>query len=134
MRKRLVLAAAVVLGAAALTGISASSPNLPYLRSVSATKGHVVAVYQLADLLPGRILVAVRPQTDLRGEFLKRNVRLAEPLRSTKTSSGLRTRTRHRLAPGRYYVQVSGNMVALDCLPSKPCPPRWSNVRRVRVR
>jgi hypothetical protein len=133
MRKRPVLAVTVALGAAAVTGVSAASSNLPYVRSVSASKGHVIAVYRLGDLLPGRIVVAVRPQTGLRGELLKANIRVSEPLRITKTSRGLRTRTRHRLAPGRYYVQVSGTSVGLDCLPSKPCPPRWSNVRRVRV-
>jgi hypothetical protein len=133
MRKRPVLVVAVAFGAIALTGVSAASSKIPYLRSVAASKGHVIAVYRLADLIPGRIVVAVRPKTDLRGQLLKANVRLNEPLRSTNTSKGLRTRTRHRLAPGRYYVQVSGTIVGLDCVPSKPCPPRWSNVRRVVV-
>jgi hypothetical protein len=127
------LAAAVALGAAAVTGVSAASSDLPYLRSASASKGHVIAVYRLGDLLPGRIVVAVRPQTTVRGALLKTNVRINEPLRIVKSATGQRTRTRHRLTPGRYYVQVSGTVVGLDCLPSKPCPPHWSNVRRVFV-
>jgi hypothetical protein len=134
MRRRPVLAVAAAFGAATLTGVSAASSNLPYLRSVAASKGHVIAVYRLGDMMPGRIVVAIRPRTGPRGELLKANIRVSEPLRITRTSKGLRTRTRHRLAPGRYYVQVSGTTVGLDCLPSKPCPRRWSNVRRVVVR
>ena len=133
MSIRPLLAAAVALGAAAVTGVSAASSDLPYLRSASASKGHVIVVYRLGELLPGRIVVAVRPRTNARGALLKTNRRIDEPLRGTKIASGLRARTRHTLAPGRYYVQVSGTVVGLDCLPKKPCPPRWSNVRRVVV-
>jgi hypothetical protein len=133
MSIRPLLAVAVTLGAVAVTGVSAASSSLPYLRSVSASHGHVIAVYRLGDLLPGRIVVAVRPRTNDRGALLKANVRINEPLRGTKVAGGLRARTRHTLAPGRYYVQVSGTVVGLDCLPKKPCPPRWSNVRRVVV-
>jgi hypothetical protein len=133
MRIRPVLLAATALAAAAATGVSASSSALPYLRSASASNRHVVAVFRLGDLAPGRILVAVRPQTSLNGELLKVNVRLSEPLRMTKTASGLRMRTRHTLRPGRYYVQVSGTVLGVDCLPSKPCRPNWSNVRRVSI-
>jgi hypothetical protein len=133
MRIGPVLAAAVALGAAALTSVSASSSNVPYLRSVSASDGHVIAVYRLGELAPGRILVAVRPQTDLRGKLLKANVRLDEALRMTKTAGGFRMRTRHTLVRGRYYVQVSGTAIAVDCLPNKPCPTSWSNVRRLVI-
>ena len=94
----------------------------------------MVAIFRLEDLAPGRIVVAVRSQTDSRGPLLKANVRIDEPLTNTKTANGLRTRTRHRLVQVRYYVQVSGTVVGVDCLPSKPCRPSWSNVRRVVVR
>jgi hypothetical protein len=134
MRIRPVLLAAAALAAAALTGVSASASTLPYLRSVSASNRHVVAVFKLGDLSPGRFLVAVRPQTSLGGKFLHDNVRLDEPLRMKKTARGLQARTRHALRPGRYYVQVSGLVLGVDCLPSKPCPPDWSNVRRVVIR
>jgi hypothetical protein len=136
MRIRPVLAVALALGTTAVTGVSAASSNLPYLRSVSASKGHVIAVYQLGDLAPGRIVVAVRSQTDSRGQLLKANVWIGEPLRNTKTAKGLRTRTRHRLAPGRYYVQVSGTVIGVDRLPSNVSaalverPPRASPLAR----
>ena len=129
-----VLLAAAALAAAALTGVSASGSTLPYLRSVSASNRHVVAVLKLGDLVPGRILIAVGPRTSLGGKFLKANVRLDEPLRTTKTARGLRARTRHALRPGRYYVEVSGFVLGVDCLPSKPCSASWSNVRRVVIR
>jgi hypothetical protein len=50
-----------------------------------------------------------------------------------KTATGYRARTRHTLPPGRYYVQVSGTVLITDCTPHKPCPIRWSNMRRVRI-
>jgi hypothetical protein len=134
MRIRPVLLAAAALAAAAVTGVSASASTLPYLRSVSASNRHVVAFVRLGDLAPGRILVAVSPQTSRSGKFLNANVRLDEPLRMTKTGRGLRARTRHTLRPGRYYVQVSGLVLGVDCLPTKPCPPDWSNVRRAVIR
>jgi len=134
MRIRPVLLAAAALAAAAPTGVSASASTLPYLRPVSASNRHVVAVFKLGDLAPGRILVAVSPQTSRGGKFLTDNVRLDEPLRMKKTARGLRARTRHALRPGRYYVEVSGFVLGVDCLPSKPCQPDWSNVRRVVIR
>lgn len=132
IRAVLVLAAAT-LGSACLPGASAS-PAAPYLRSLSVSNRHVVAVFRLGELAPGRILVAVKPQTMSSGEFVKANVRLDERLRVTKTATGFRTRTRHALRPGRYYVEVSGIVVGLDCTPKKPCPASWSNVRRIRIR
>ena len=133
MRIRPVLLAAAALAAAALTGVSASASTLPYLRSVSASSRHVVAFVKLGELAPGRILVAVSPQTSRGGKFPNSNIRLDEALRITKTARGLRARTRHTLRPGRYYVQVSGIVLGVDCLPTKPCPPDWSNVRRVVI-
>jgi hypothetical protein len=132
IRPVLVLAAAA-LGAAFLAGASASS-TAPYLRSVSVSNRHVVVVFRLGELAPGRILVAVKPQTTSSGEFVKASVRLDEGLRVTRTATGFRARTRHSLRPGRYYVEVSGLVVAVDCTPKKPCPANWSNIRRVRVR
>jgi hypothetical protein len=131
MRIRPVLLAAAAL---AVTGVSASASTLPYLRSVSAANRHVVAFVRLGELAPGRILVAVSPRTSRSGKFVNANVRLDEPLRMTKTARGLRARTRHALRPGRYYVAVSGLVLGVDCLPTKPCPPTWSNVRRLIIR
>jgi hypothetical protein len=123
-------ACAAVVGA---TG-AAATPQ-PFLRSVGASRGHVVAVFTRGDLAPGKIVVAVRPGTGRDGSFLRQNVRLKEPIaRETPLRGGYRVRTRHTLRPGRYYVQVSGAVIGLDCTPVKPCPVRWSNIRRVAVR
>jgi hypothetical protein len=116
------------------TGAEAATPQ-PFLRSVGASGSHVVAVFTRGDLAPGKIVVAVRPGTGRDGSFLPQNVRLKEPIaRETPLRGGYRVRTRHTLRPGRYYVQVSGAVIGLDCTPVKPCPVRWSNIRRVIVR
>jgi hypothetical protein len=133
MKSSQVLIAAAALGAAIVTAASAASP-VPYLRSATAVKRHVVVTYRLGDLIPGRILVATASRRETSGRFVQANVRLNEPLRGTMTASGERLRTRHALRPGRYYVEVSGTVVGLDCTPKKPCPARWSNVRRVIVK
>ena len=132
MKSSQVLLAAAVLGAAFVTTVSAASP-VPYLRSALARTKHVVVVYTLGDLTPGRILVATRAGTERDGKFVRANIRVSEPLTGTKTATGFRMRTRHALRPGRYYVQVSGVVVGLDCTPQKPCKTDWSNIRRVVV-
>ncbi|TML33510.1 MAG: hypothetical protein E6G24_07325 [Actinobacteria bacterium] len=130
MKSSQVLLAAAALGAAFVTTVSAAS-SVPNLRSAVARNRHVVVVYSLGDLMPGRILVATRAQTAPNGKLLKANVRLNEQLTGTKVANGYRMRTRHTLGTGRYYVQVSGVVVGLDCTPKKPCKTDWSNVRRV---
>ena len=133
MKSSQVLLAAAALGAAFVTTVSAAS-SVPNLRSAVARNRHVVVVYSLGDLMPGRILVATRAQTAPNGKLLKANVRLNEQLTGTKVANGYRMRTRHTLGTGRYYVQVSGVVVGLDCTPKKPCQTDWSNVRRVDVK
>lgn len=116
------------------TSASAAAPQ-PFLRSVTASRGHVVAVFTRDDLAPGKIVVAVSPETGPGGSFLRQSIRMQEPIaRETRVRGGYRVRTRHALRPGRYYVQVSGVVIGLDCTPVKPCPVHWSNVRRVAVR
>ena len=127
------LIAAAALGPALVAAAAAGTPT-PYLRSASSATRHVVVRYSLGELIPGRILVATSASRDKRGRFVQANVRLNEPLRGTRTASGLRLRTRHALRPGRYYVEVSGTVVGLDCTPKRPCPTDWSNVRRVIVK
>ena len=128
-----VAAASAALGAAFLSSLSAATPA-PFLRSAAAHRGHVVAVFTLgSDLAADRIAVAVSPKTGPTGAFLKANVRLSESVRPTRVPSGYRFRTRHTLRAGRYYVQVSGIAVGVDCLPAKPCRESWSNVRRVII-
>ncbi|MGB2875737.1 MAG: hypothetical protein WBB76_09730 [Gaiellaceae bacterium] len=130
MKSLPVLSAAAVLCAALLMSAAAASP-VPYLRSAAARHGHVIVVFELGELAPGRILVAVRRQTMPNGSFQAANVRLNEPLRVTKTATAYRARTKRALPPGRYFVQVSGTVVGLDCTPRRPCREDWSNVRRV---
>jgi hypothetical protein len=133
MKSSQVLIAAAALGAALVTAASAGTPT-PYLRSATSANRHVVVTYSLGELIPGRILVATSASRDKRGRFVQANVRLNEPLSGTRTASGLRLRTRHALRPGRYYVEVSGTVVGLDCTAKRPCPTDWSNVRRVIVK
>jgi hypothetical protein len=125
---------AAALAAALVTSLAGAAPTLPNLRSATARRGHVVVTFALGDLAPGRILVASRRAMMDNGRFVTANVRLNEPLRSVKTSTGYRARARHTLPRGRYYVEVSGTVILQDCTPHKPCPMRWSNVLRVRVR
>jgi hypothetical protein len=133
MKSSQVLIAAAALGAALVTAASAASPT-PYLRSATAVNRHVVITYTLGELLPGRVLAATAPRRETNGRFVQANVKLNEPLSGTRTASGLRLRTRHALRPGRYYVEVSGTVMGLDCTPHKPCKTNWSNIRRVIVK
>ena len=99
---------------------------------MAAAAGHVVAVFTRNELAPGRIVVADRPATRPDGSFLRQNIRLSEQIaRETPLRGGYRVRTRHTLRPGRD-VQVSGVVIGIDCIPVKPCPRRWSNIRPPR--
>jgi hypothetical protein len=134
MKTSQVLVAAAALGAAIVTAGSAAS-SAPYLRSATAVHRHVVVVYALGDLIPSRLVVATRAQTAPNGKFLQSNIRFGEPLGGTKIAgNAYRMKTRHTLARGRYYVEVSGTALGIDCTPKKPCQTNWSNVRRVVVR
>lgn len=133
MGGRRTVSALATLGAALVSSIAAASPD-PYLRSVAAKKGHVVAVFTLGELAPGKIVVAVRPATGADGALLAANVRLQETIgRTTRVRGAYRLQTRHTLRPRRYFVQVSGTVVGLDCTPRMPCPTSWSNVRRLLI-
>ncbi len=119
-------------GAAGIASVSAG-PSLPYLRSATVQRKHVVAVFALGELAPGQISVAVRPATRLNGAFLDASIRLEEPLAAQKTNGGYRARTKHTLPPGRYWVKISGTVIGRDCTPHKLCKINWSNARRVVV-
>jgi hypothetical protein len=108
---------------------------LPSLRTATAQRGHLVVTFSLGELAPGRIVVAVGPATRADGRLVTPNIRLDEPLGPVQTATGYRAWTRHVLAPGTYFVQVSGTVPGLDCLKPKPwqCQQDWSNLRRVRV-
>lgn len=113
----------------------AAASSGPYLRSVAARRHHVVAVFSVApDVAPTQIVVAVSPKTQRNGEFVAANVRLREGIgTTTKVKGGRRVVTRHTLRAGRYWVEISGMPIGVDCLPGKPCRLDWSNVRRVVI-
>jgi hypothetical protein len=124
-----------VLAAALLTSLAAGASSAPVLRSASSTSHrHVLVRFTLGEFVPGRIVVAVKRAILPGGRFVPANIRLDEPLRAAKTLTGYRARTRHALPRGTYYVEISGIVIGTDCAPGKPCPSRWSNVRRVRIR
>jgi hypothetical protein len=127
-------ASALAAAATILLGSASAASSLPHLSSASSHRRHVVVTFALGDLAPGRLVVATSPKTEPNGAFVKANVRLDEQLKATKTATGFRARTKHRLAKGRYWVEVSGLIVGVDCTPHKPCPQDWSNSRRVKVK
>jgi hypothetical protein len=133
MRRSAVLATTAALAAALVTSVAGAASPVPNLSSATTKRGHVVVTFTLGEFAPGRILVATRGTTTASGKFVTANIRLNEPLSSVKTATGYRARTRHALPAGRYYVEVSGVVVGLDCAPRNPCPQHWSNVRRVRI-
>jgi hypothetical protein len=130
-RRSIAVAAFVALAAVAVAAAPAST--VPDLRSVSASHRHVVVVFTTGELAPRTVQVATRPQRGSDGSFVAANVRLNELMRPTRVAAGYRSRTRGTLRPGRYYVAVSANEIALDCTPHKPCKTSWSNVRSIRV-
>jgi hypothetical protein len=139
VRSRSAIVAAAALAAVFLTNVSAATLAAPNLRSVAASRGHVVAVFTLGsadteELAPKYIAIAVRPAVQADGSFVPANVRVKESLTSaTRVANGMRVRTLHKLRPGRYYVKVSGTVIALDCTPKLPCKELWSNARRVLI-
>lgn len=139
MRSRTAIVAAAVLAAVFLTNVSAAVSAAPYLRSVAASRGHVVAVFTLRsgeteETTAGDIAVAVRPAIQPNGAFVAANVRVQESITNpTRLATGLRVRTVHRLRPGKYYVKVSATVLGLDCTPKLPCRELWSNARRVVI-
>jgi hypothetical protein len=128
-------AVSAVLAAALAVSQAGAASALPSLRTAISQRGHVVVTFSLGELAPGRIVVAVGPATRADGRLVTANIRLDEPLGPVQTAAGYRARTRHVLAPGTYFVQVSGTVLGLDCMKLKPwqCQQDWSNLRRVRV-
>lgn len=120
----------------ALPAGNVAAAPVPYLRSVSALHRHVVAVFRLGtDQTARQIVVATSPKTGPNGALLSTNVRLRETIaRTTRVAAGTRVVTRHSMRPGRYWVQVSAGATGINCLPAKPCPVSWSNVRSLVIR
>ena len=128
-----VFASALAVGTIVL-GSAAAAAGLPHLNSAASHKRHVVVTFTLGDLAPGNIVVAKHRKTQPNGAFVETNIVLDEPLKPTKTTTGFRARTAHRLKKGRYWVEVSGVVVGVDCTPHKPCRTDWSNSRRVTIK
>jgi len=126
-------ASALAVGTMVL-GSAAAAASLPHLSSAASHKRHVVVTFTLGDLAPGHIVVASHGKTRPNGSFVKANIVLDEQLKAAKTTTGFRARTKHRLATGRYWVEVSGVVVGVDCTPHKPCRTDWSTSRRVTVK
>jgi hypothetical protein len=126
-------ASALAVGTIVL-GSAAAATSLPHLNSAVSHKRHVFVTFTLGDLVPGHIVVASRRATQPNGAFVKANIVLDEPLKPTKTATGFRARTTHRLKKGRYWVEVSGVVVQVDCTPHKPCRTDWSNSKRITVK
>jgi hypothetical protein len=126
-------ASALAIGTIVL-GSASGAASVPHLNSATSHERHVVVTFTLGDLVPGKLVVASSPKTQPNGSFVKANVVLNEQLKATKTKTGFRARTAHRLKKGRYWVEVSGVVVQVDCTPHKPCRTDWSNSRRVTVK
>ena len=133
MRRAWLLAMLVGLSLPAL-----SSAADPVLRSATVSRGHVVATFSLGDLAPGVIVVSTSRRLDANGALSRAGVRLRErlPIRPVPRSRVVVYRTRRALAPGVYFVQLSGVDLGgtLDCAkPGPGCGSEWSNVMRVVV-
>jgi len=125
--------AAVVVSAASASG------GEPTLRTAGTSSGHVVVTFSPGELTPGEIAVATQATRNVNGGFVRENVRLLERVTAKvdPTTGVVRFRTRGRVAPGTYYVVVSGFLQEPppSCFPiSSRCTERWSNVRRVVAR
>jgi hypothetical protein len=135
VRRAAVVSAGLLAFVVAAT--TSASANVPDLLSAAASKGHVVAVFDLGaagDLAPVQIAVASAPAAEPSGAFVPANVRLAERIGGgVAVPGGDRVRTRHALPPGRYWVKVSARPLGIDCLPLKPCREDWSNAQPVVV-
>jgi hypothetical protein len=134
MRFLLVLStAAFVVSAASAFG------GGPTLRTAAPSQEHVVVTFSPGDLTPGEVAVATRDTRGVDGSFLRANVRLLERVTATaEAATGIvRFRTHKMLAPGTYYVAVSGFLQEPppSCVPiSAHCTERWSDARRIVVR
>jgi hypothetical protein len=129
------LLAGVVIAVAAGAVASATSAQVPILRSAVVVHRHVVVQVSVGDLQPVELAVATQRAVSANGAFLPRNVRLRESIRLPAAVSGVVRWTSHdRLGPGTYFVQVmaveTGGLT--DCPKFlRNCHEHWSNVRRV---
>jgi hypothetical protein len=115
------------------TAFAVGAGSDPVLVSATPQSGHVVVALSLGDLAPGELVVATSPRLNAIGA-LTTGIKLREKLNVSSTAQVVRWRSREALAPGRYFVQVSGvdSGGETDCLPrQRGCGEDWSNVRRI---
>ncbi|HEX9599419.1 MAG TPA: hypothetical protein VF963_08585 [Gaiellaceae bacterium] len=110
----------------------------PVLRTAKSSRGHIVVTFSPGELTPGTIAVATSPARSVNGGFIRGNVKLLE--RTTTTADlgtgVVRFRTHGTVAPGRYYVAVSGILQEppASCgRVTSHCAERWSNALPVVV-
>jgi hypothetical protein len=105
------------------------------LRAVAQSQRHVIVTFAPGELTPAEVEVATARSRSASGAFMPSRVRLRERITQHPNAAGLvRYRTIKPLAPGTYFVAVSGIVQdpPADCLPIKSaCTARWSNVLRL---
>jgi hypothetical protein len=132
--RRLLLLGLTALSAGLLLP-SAVAAREPVLWSASQRSGHVLVTFSLGDLAPGELVVATSPRRNRVGALVA-GVKLRERLTPSSNARRLHWRSRRRLRPGIYFVQVSGIEAdgVTDCTPPLlGCGQKWSNVRRIVV-
>ena len=128
----------VLLLAVALASAGVAVGGEPTLRTAGNSNRHIVVAFAPGDLVPGEIAAATQAARGVNGGFVRANVRLRERITAkTDPATGIvRFRTHGTVAPGAYYVAVSGFMQEPppSCVPiAAHCAERWSNVRYVVV-
>jgi len=129
---------ALALGVAAILPSAVEAMPRPVLKGAVVARGHLVVGVAPGDLTPGQVVVSTKRARRSDGTFAPTAVRLHERITGTvdAASGVLRYRTTRALAPGVYFVAVSGYLQdpPADCLPANGrCDERWSNVVRISV-
>jgi hypothetical protein len=121
----------VLIGIAVL-GAAPAAAGDPALRTVSSSDRHVVVAFAPGELTPAEIEVATTRARTAGGGFVSSRLRLRERItaRVSPTVAVIRYRSVGTVAPGAYFVAVSGFMQdpPADCFPIRSrCAERWSN-------
>jgi hypothetical protein len=128
-----------LLAAIGTASAAGAVQQVPYLRPVVSSGGHVSVKFSVGELVPGLIVVGTGVRQSVSGTRLVSHVVLRERVTTqTDPDTGLVAwRTRKALPAGAYRVQVSALITEglTSCLPrGTDCSQRWSNVRRAVVR
>lgn len=122
-----------------LVCVAPAAAGDPALRTVSSSQRHIVVAFAPGELAPAEIEVSTTRARTAGGGFVASRVRLRERVtaRVNPTSGLVRFRTLGTVAPGAYFVAVSGFMQdpPADCFPIRShCAERWSNALAIVVR